>query len=302
MKKRVLELIDIFENDNPGCEAIALYQDGEIIIDHRFKKSPPRLIYSHTKSFISTLCGMAIDEGKLSLDDKLADFFPEYESVITDERVKEIKLRHLLTMSSGFGGAFLMGGNRRGGEGFPDYIRYMLSKEAKYAAGEKFVYSNADTHLAGCMAERALGKPLYIYACENLFSKLGIGYPTWEMCPHGTIFGGSGLYLDILDMMKLGILYLHGGEWNGEQIVSKSWVESAGTKKISTDVNTDWSGGYGYQFWTIEGRDGAFRADGAYGQLSIVLPDSNAVLATQCSEYNDQAKFFDLLLKTCIYA
>lgn len=301
MKKRVLELIDIFEKDNPGCEAIALYQDGEIIIDHRFKKSPPRLIYSHTKSFISTLCGMAIDEGKLKLDDKLADFFPEYAECIVDERVKEIELGHLLTMSSGFGGAFLMSGNRRRGEGFPDYIRYMLSKETKYAPGEKFVYSNADTHLAGCMAERALGQPLYIYACENLFSKLGLGYPTWEMCPHGTIFGGSGLYLDILDMMKLGILYLNGGEYGGERIVSSEWVKQAGTKKISTDVNTAWSGGYGYQFWTIEGREGAFRADGAYGQLSIVLPDSNAVLATQCSEYNDQARFFETLQKICIY-
>ncbi len=301
MKKRTQSLIDIFEKDNPGCESIALYQDGEVVLDHRFKKSAPRLIYSHTKSFISTLCGMAIDEGKLSLDDKLADLFPEYAECIVDERVKEIELRHLLTMSSGFGGAFLMSGNRRGGEGFHDYIRYMLSKEVKYAPGEKFIYSNADTHLAGCMAERALGKPLYIYACENLFSKLGIGYPTWEMCPHGTVFGGSGLYLDILDMMKLGILYLNGGEYKGERIVSSEWVKEAGTKKISTDVNTAWSGGYGYQFWMIEGREGAFRADGAYGQLSIVLPDSNAVLSTQCSEFNDQARFFELLQKVCIY-
>ena len=301
MKKRTEALIDIFEKNNPGCEAIALYQDGEAVLEHRFVKSAPRLIYSHTKSFISTLCGMAIDAGKLKLDDKLADFFPEYAECIVDERVKEIELRHLLTMSSGFGGAFLMSGNRRGGEGFHDYIRYMLSKEVKYAPGEKFIYSNADTHLAGCMAERALGQPLYIYACENLFSKLGIGYPAWEMCPHGTVFGGSGLYLDILDMMKLGILYLNGGEYGGERIVSSEWVKEAGTKKISTDVNTAWSGGYGYQFWTIEGREGAFRADGAYGQLSIVLPDSNAVLATQCSEFNDQARFFELLQKVCIY-
>ena len=107
---------------------------------------------------------------------------------------------------------------------------------------------------------------------------------------------GYGLY-----DRALGAVYLNGGEYGGERIVSSEWVKQAGTKKISTDVNTAWSGGYGYQFWTIEGREGAFRADGAYGQLSIVLPDSNAVLATQCSEYNDQARFFEMLQKVCIY-
>ena len=301
MQEKVTQLIELFQADNPGCEAIALYQNGEMIIDHRFEKRPPRLIYSHTKSFISTLCGMVIDAGKLSLDDKLVDFFPEYDDKIIDPQVREIKLRHLLTMSSGFGKAFLMSGDRRSGEGFPDYPKYMLSKEMKYAPGKKFVYSNADTHMAGCMAERALGKSLYVYACENLFTKLGIGYPMWEMCPKGTAFGGSGLHLDILDMMKLGILYLNQGVWDGQQILSSDWVKQAGRKQISTGEQDPWSSGYGYQFWTVDERTGAYRADGAYGQLSIVLPDANAVLATQCSEYNDMDKFFNLLLKTCIY-
>lgn len=101
-------------------------------------------------------------------------------------------------------------------------------------------------------------------------------------------------------MMKLGILYLHEGKWKGEQIVSEEWVKTATRKHIETGHKDPWVSGYGYQFWMIESRKGAFRADGAYGQYSIVLPDENAVLATQCSEYNDTERFAQILRKYTI--
>ena len=300
MKKRTEELISAFTKDNPGVEAIVLYQNGETVIEHRFVPKKPRLIYSHTKSFISTAVGMAIDAGKLKLDDKFIDLYPEYESVITDENVKKIELRHFLTMSSGFGQAFLMDNGRRTGEGFPDCVAYMLSKPLLNTPGEKFLYSNADTHLAGYMAQRALGEPLLKYCYKNIFSKLGIGFPFWETDANGTAFGGSGLYLDITDMMKLGILYLNKGIWNGEQIVSSEWVEQATKRQIEAWGPKPWSRSYGYQFWMVEQRPNAYRADGAYGQLSIVLPEDNSVLATQCSEQNDTAKFVEMLQKYAI--
>ncbi len=300
MKKRTEALIEAYKNDNTGVEAIVLYQNGETVIEHRFVPAKPRLIYSHTKSFISTIVGMAIDAGKLKLDDKFVDLYPEYESVITDENVKNIELRHLLTMSSGFGSAFLMDPGRRQGEGFPDCVAYMLSKPLQNTPGEKFVYSNADTHLALYMAQRALGEPILKYAYKNLFTKLDMGFPVWETDCNGVPFGGSGLYLDIKDMMKLGVLYLNKGVYNGEQIVSSDWVEQASTRKIEAWGPKPWSRSYGYQFWMVEQRKGAFRADGAYGQLSIVLPDSNAVLAIQCSETNNTEKCFQILQEIAI--
>lgn len=300
MLDRVERLIEALKEENTGIESIALWQDGEMKLVHRFVAAGPRLIYSHTKSFISTAAGVAIDEGLLTLDTKLVSLFPEYASIITDGRVKEITLRHLLTMSSGFGGAFLMSANRRKGEGYPDYIGYMLKKELKYAPGEKFVYSNADTHLAGCMVERACGKPLLQYCYDKIFAPLDMGFPAWETDPNGTAFGGSGLYLDITEMMKLGILYLNKGNYNGKQIVSESWVEQAGSKQIDTGHEAIWNSGYGYQFWTVGQRENAFRADGAYGQFSIVLPDVNAVLAIQSSEQNNVQKFCDKLIEYVI--
>lgn len=300
MENKVKSLIEALNQCNPGVEAVALWQDGEMKLVHRFVPAKPRLIYSHTKSFISTAAGIAIDEGKLTLDTKLLDLFPEYLGVLTDERVKNIKLRHLLTMSSGFGGAFLMSAQRRKDEGYPDYVGYMIAKELKYLPGEKFVYSNADTHLAGCMVQRAVGRPLLQYCHDKIFMPLGMGFPAWETDPDGTAFGGSGLYLDITEMMKLGILYLNKGKWDGKTVVSENWVSLAGSKQILTGHETLWHGEYGFQFWLVGQQKGAFRADGAYGQFSIVLPEDNAVIATQCCEENDVNKFVEMLIEHTI--
>ena len=295
MKELVQNLISDLEKDNPGAEAVALYQNGETVLSKHFTPDRPRLIYSHTKSFVSTLAGMAIDEGKLTLDTTLCSLLPEYDRIITDEGVKTITLRHLLTMSSGFGGAFLMGVNRRPGEGMPDYVGYMLAKKLVNVPGEKFVYSNADTHLAGCMVEKAVGETLLRYAYRKLFAPLGIGYPAWETDPAGTAFGGSGLYLRNEEMMRLGILYLQEGVWNGERLLSREWVKQAGAQQIATGIADPWSSGYGYQFWMIPQRENAFRADGAYGQYSLIFPKENAVVGIQCCEENDLARFIAML-------
>ena len=298
MKEKVEKLIETLKSDNTGVEAVALYQNGEILIEHHFTPSPPRCIYSHTKSYTATAVGIAIDEGKLSLSDKVVDLFPEYESVITDESMKKVELRHLLMMASGVGDALLMGDSRKRGEGYPDYIAYFLSRKLKYAPGERFVYSNADTHMAGSMVERAVGDKLQRYVYEKILKKLDIGFPGWETDPAGTAFGASGMYLTIRDMMKLGILYLNDGMWDGERIVSSEWIREAGKRQIETGNRGRWSPGYGYQFWTMP-TEGSYRADGAFGQLSIVMPHKNAVFATQCSEYNNVDKFISLVLDTC---
>ncbi len=297
MRKRVEQFVAALEQADCGVEGVVLYQNGEITLNHRFVPSKERLIYSHTKSFVSTAAGMAIDEGKLNLDTCLMDWFPEYAPCVTDERVYQITLRDLLTMSSGFGGSFLMHNERRSGEGVPDYLAYMLAKPVVHTPGERFVYSNADTHLAGCMVERAVGKPLVTYLYRKLFAPLGIGYPAWESDPKGTVFGGSGLYLTLENMAKLGVLYLQDGIWQGQRLLSHNWVTEAGKKQIATGTNEPWGGGYGYQFWTIGQQEGAFRADGAYGQFSLILPQSHAVVGIQSSEQSNTGKTVSLIIE-----
>ena len=300
MKNRTEAFLKALEQVDHSVEAVMVYQNGGILLNHRFIPHCTRLIYSHTKSFVATAAGMAIDEGKLSLDSRFMDFFPDYAPMVTDQRVFDITLRHLLTMSSGFGGAFLMSTTRRKGEGFPDYVAYMVKKPMVNEPGSTFLYSNGDTHLAGCMVEKAVGEPLIVYLYRKLFSKIGMGFPAWECDPMGTAFGGSGMYLPIEEMIKLGILYLHDGVWMGERLLSHEWVAMAGSKQIDTGNPDPWSSGYSFQFWMIPQQPGAFRCDGLYGQYSLILPKDNAVVAIQSNEQNDVNKIIPLIQKYLI--
>ena len=300
MKNRVEAFLQALKQEDHAVEAVTVYQNGKILLNHRFIPHCSRQIYSHTKSFVATAAGMAIDEGKLQLDSRFMDFFPDYAPMVTDKRVFDITLRDLLTMSSGFGDSFLMSATRRKGEGFPDYVAYMVQKPLANDPGSTFLYSNADTHLAGCMVEKAVGEPLIVYMYRKLFAKLDMGYPAWEATPTGGVFGGSGMYLPIEDMIKLGILYLHDGVWNGERLLSHEWVEMVSCKQIDTGNPDPWYNGYSFQFWLIGQQPGAFRCDGLYGQYSLILPKENAVVAIQSSEQNDVLKIISLMIKYLI--
>ena len=270
-------------------EAVAVADERELLFKHCFVPERARNIYSHTKSYMATAAGIAIDEGRLDLDARLADAFEEYVPQQPDDRLLRIRLRDLLTMSSGFGKPLLMGADRRAGAGFPDYIAYMMSQPMEYEPGERFVYSTADSILAGRMVEKAVGKHLGEYLYERLFSRLGQGWPLWENCPMGHPIGGGGMHMSISDMLKLGQVYLAEGLWQGERIVSEKWVKEATGFRISTGDGSDgniWNCGYGYQFW-LSPYPGSFRADGAYGQITTVLPDKGLVVAIQCPEAGD---------------
>ena len=294
MEKQVAAFIEALKKDNPGCEAVLLRVDGNVRIEHHFVPSKPRCIYSHTKNFTATAVGMALDEGLLSLDDRAIDRFPAYADAVVDQRMKTVTLRHLLTMSSGIGESLLAMPRRAEGEGCPDYLTYFFSRPLRDDPGTRFCYSNADAHMAGWMVARAAGETLQRYLYRRLFVKLGIGYPGWEADPLGNAFGASGMYLSIRDMGKLGLLFLNDGVWNGERLLSSDWVREATRTQITTGEPTPWTSGYGYQFWIIEDLPGAYRADGAYGQLSAVLPEKRAVLSVQCGEENDTARFFPM--------
>jgi len=289
MEQRIKQFIERMKAENPGIEAVALANKEEVLLEHRFVKLQSRNIYSHTKSFMSTAAGIALAEGALTLEDPLIKYFPEKVPDVHQKWLREIRFRHLLTMSSGFGKAYLMIDGRRKGEGLPDYLEYMMSRELLKKPGTEFDYSTADSHLAGLMLAKAVGKNLNVYLYEKLFRPLGMDYPIWECDPQGNPNGGSGLYLNIIDQMKLGQLYLADGVWKGERLLTSLWVKEATRKQIETPGGDSWNCGYGYQFWMMP-QKGAYRADGAFGQITIVLPEQGYVVAMQCSEYGNFGK------------
>lgn len=278
------------KKENLFIEGIAVADERKLLFQHRFTPDLERNIYSHTKSYMSTAAGIAVSQGKLTLSTRLAELFPEYIPENPDERLCRITLRDLLTMSSGFGRAYLMSADRRRGVGAPDYMAYMMNRPMEEEPGKNFVYSTADSILAGRMVEKAVGKRLGQYLYEEIFSKLEQGWPQWENDPMGHPIGGGGMYMKLTDMMKLGQLYLADGVWKGERLVDSHWIREATTKRIDTEAEAGiWSCGYGYQFWMSPYPE-AYRADGAYGQVTTVLPRQGLVIAVQCPEYGDFEK------------
>ena len=292
MRELFQDFVKYAEQEKLFIEGIAVADREHILLEHRFTPDLERNIYSHTKSYMATAVGIAIEEGLMSLDDKLTDYFPECVPEKADPRLFKITLRHLLTMSSGYGLPLLMSADRRKGTGFPDYVSYMMSLPFKYEPGERFDYSTADSILAGRMLAKAAGENLEAYLYKKVFSKLGQGWPQWENDPQGHPIGGGGMHMKLTDMMKLGQVYLNDGMWKKERIVSEKWVREATKLQIETpiDENSDiWRCGYGYQFW-MSPYQGAYRADGAYGQISTVFPEKGLVVAIQCPECGDFEK------------
>lgn len=284
MEKLLNNFIHRIDAEALPIEGIAVMADGKLVAEYRWTQDIDRNIYSHTKSFMSTAVGIAVSEGKLSLDDRLVDCFPENVPENAPELLGEIRLRNLLTMSSGFDRALLMGAERRAGVGAPDYIKYMLSQPVLATPGDHFLYSTADSILAGRMLEVKIGKLMAEFLYERIFKPMDIGYPMWEHCPQGHAIGGGGMMLKLKDMMKLGQLYLDGGKWNGVELVDPAWIAQATTKQIDTPESGNvWHCGYGYQFWMSPYPD-AYRADGAHGQITTVLPKAGMVVSIQCPE------------------
>ena len=280
------EFIRYAEDHKLCIEGIAIADEKQVLMEHRFTPDLPRNIYSHTKSYMTTAVGIAISEGLMTLEDRLTDYFPESLPENPQPGLSDIQLKHLLTMSSGFNRPYLMGADRRAGKGFPDYMKYMLSRPMEKKPGECFAYSTADSILAGRMVEKATGMRLSAYLYEKVFKPLDQGYPIWENDPQGHPIGGGSIYMPLKDMMKIAQVYLADGQWQGEQIVPSEWVKLASSKHIETTGGNVWDCGYGYQFWMCP-YPGAYRADGAYGQISMVLPEKGLVVAFQCPETGD---------------
>ena len=300
MEQNIKKFIRHMELDNPGIEAIALGDRENVILKHHFVQIHSRNIYSNTKSFMSTAVGIALAEGAFTLEDRLVKYFPDKVPEVHQKWLREITVRHLLTMSSGFGKAYLMGEDRRKGVGIPDYLEYMLAQPVVKKPGTEFDYSTADSHLASLMLAKAVDQKLDVYLYEKLFRPLDIEYPIWESDPQGNPLGGAGLFLNITDMMKLGQLYLADGVWKGERLLKSLWVKEATRKQIDTKGGDSWDCGYGYQFWMMP-QKGAYRADGAFGQITFVLPEQDRVVAIQCSEHGDFEKVKQALKELVLF-
>ena len=171
LEEKFLEFHRYASNHNLPLEAISVGDENKVLCEMHYAANAPRNIYSHTKSFTVTAVGLAMEEGKLSLEDHVAEVFKDKLPSNPDPNLEKIQLKHLLCMSSGFGKALLMNADRRPGVGAPDYEKYMMAQPVPVEPGSAFCYSSADSILASHMVERAVGKRMGEYLYEKVFQR-----------------------------------------------------------------------------------------------------------------------------------
>ncbi|HVO12874.1 MAG TPA: serine hydrolase [Vicinamibacteria bacterium] len=241
-----------------------------------YAKDDPHVLYSLSKSFTSTAVGLAIAEGRLSLDDRVLDVFPEDAPEEPSANLKAMRVRDLLAMSTGH--------HEEAIAGFPfdsdkSLVRLFLGLPVAHKPGTHFVYNTPATYMLSAMVQKGTGSTVLDFLRPRLFEPLGIDQPRWDADKHGISFGGFGLRIRTEDIARFGQLLLQKGSWQGRQLVPADWIAAATARQVSngSDPRSDWEQGYGYQFWRC--RHGLYRGDGAFGQFCIVMPEQDAVVA-----------------------
>lgn len=230
-------------------------------------------LYSLSKSFTSTAMGLAIADGKLSLDDPVLKFFPDEAPPEPSNNLKAMRVRDLLCMSTGHQIEPRLQTAKE------SWARTFLAQPVPHKPGTHFLYNTAATYMQSAIVQKVTDQTVLDYLRPRLFEPLGIESPTWGTSPQGITLGGYGLNIRTEDIARFGQLYLQHGQWRGKQVVPSAWVEAATSRQTSngSNPNSDWDQGYGYQFW--RSRHGAYRGDGAFGQFCIVMPTQDAVVA-----------------------
>jgi CubicO group peptidase (beta-lactamase class C family) len=252
-----------------------------------------RKLYSLSKSFASTAVGLAVSERRLSVEDPVLSFFPGKTPKESSDNLRAMKVRHLLTMTTGHAtdsaDRFLRS---------RDPVAAFLALPVELEPGSRFVYDSGATFMLSALVQRLTGQRISDYLKPRLFDRIGIEGASWERHPCGIDLGGVGLRIGLEDIARFGQLYLDGGAWKGERVLSGEWIEEATSKRVENadpaapDPRSDWQQGYGYQFWRC--KSGHYRADGAFGQYCVVMPDRDAVIAAVSGAADMQAQL-DLL-------
>lgn len=243
----------------------------------------PHTLYSVSKSFTSAAVGLAVSEGLLSVDDRIVQHFPEQAPSNVDSRLLDLRVRHLLTMTTGHTvdstDALL-----RTGAG--DWVRTFLAQPLDADPGTTFLYDTGASFVLSALVQKVTGQRLLDYLRPRLLDPLGITDATWQQNPHGIDMGGFGLSISTRDIAAFGLMLLQGGTFRGGQVLPADWVATATSPLVpSVGDSIDWDLGYGYQFWTSTH---GFRGDGMFGQFCLVLPEDDAVIAITASLQNMQ--------------
>jgi CubicO group peptidase (beta-lactamase class C family) len=275
----VLRFVEALEQRIDAVHSFMLVRHGKVVAEgwwSPYQESDPHVMYSVTKSFTSTAVGFASQEGLLSVNDRILSFFPDRAPAKPSDKMKDMRIRDLLRMSTGHAKdpSPVVRESKDAA-----WVKAFLATEVEDKPGTHFLYNSAASYVLGAIVQKVSGKTLEEFLQPRLFEPLGFEPPLWGKSPEGVNLGDGGIALHTEDLAKFGLFYLQRGIWGGKRLLGEDWIEAATSLQTASGGNPDsnWDAGYGYQFW--RNKVTGYRADGAFGQFSFVLPKYDVVLA-----------------------
>jgi len=271
------EMSNYINDDTFNYDSIIIVKNGYIVFEEYFNFNNEynmHHLFSVTKSFVSALIGIAIEQEYIqSVHQKVVDFFPDHTIENLDELKEEMTIEHLLTMTSGFEWA---GDSPRWYDmmAASNQVQFMLDLPMDDQPGSQFMYNSGSCQLMTAILQNTTGVSALNFAQEVLFNPLGIDQTSWQYDKQGINIGGTLLYTTPRDMARLGYLYLNNGTWDGEQILPNDWVINSTMPYTSSSFET---ANYGYYWWLDHDGD-YYYACGSEGQKIFVIPEYDLVV------------------------
>jgi len=273
----LVALMDAVEADRLPIHSLHVVRYGHLLLDayfHPFLQGERHDVASVTKSVTTTLVGLAIARGALpGLD---APVYPLLGAAPPEDlRKQQIRLRHLLTTSSGLDCGFAPYEREMlAMAASPDWVRYALDLPMRETPGARFAYCSPGFHLLSALVTRGTNLPAEDFARERLFAPIGIGDVRWPRDPQGISHGAGDLQLRPTDLLRLGHLFLRQGEWDGRQVVPGEWIAQATRRQVDATGAQH----YGLGWWVSTDIPGMYQAAGRGGQRLIVWPAKDIVV------------------------
>lgn len=314
--KNSLELTEIIRKEYGNIAGIIVNKNNKVVYEEYldgFNEDSTIHIASVTKSILSILVGISIKKGFIkSVNQKVLDFFPDYRTKRGEKTIQNITIKNLLTMTAPYKYKYEPYTKVYSSDDWTKAVLDLLGGRKQIG---DFKYTTIGIQVLSGIIINATGQPLLGFATENLFKPLGITSPKsirledkdkhmaflkdkhvsgWVVDPKGVNTAGWGLTLTTRDMMKIGLLYIHKGKWEGKQIVTPEWIAE------SIKVHSKWVDlPYGYLWWIIDSKNNCYAALGDGGNAIYINPDKELVVAIS-SSFMPRAKDRIKLIKTYI--
>jgi CubicO group peptidase (beta-lactamase class C family) len=298
----VRDLVEaIAEQEMTLTHSVVVARRGKLVVEeyfYGFDQTTWHDMRSASKTVTSALVGLAIDRGTIpSVHAPALTFFPTYRQYANwDSRKAQITVHDLLTMSSGLDAndsdpqSVAAEGNYQSQAAQPDWTRFALDAPMIADPGSRLLYGSANPLILGGILREVLEEPVEWFAHRTLFGPLGVEEYRFFHDPAGVVYMGGGMYMRPRDMAKFGQLYLDGGTWRGERVMSERWVRES-LEKYGTLANR-WDNEYGYLWWHSTFRIGdrvvaSVEARGAGGQYIFVVPSLELVAVITSGNYRN---------------